>query len=249
MYGISPPEAPVDEKLLEAGRQDVKSVSVPLIVLITLMVAYLIAGTTLFCLWEDWSFEEGFYFCFVSLALIGFGDLFPGGSVIESWAARTRIIICAFYLLFGMALIAMCFNLAQDNVVRKFRRYARRLGLSGRRDRRGSKPLDPRDIIVEGGPIGGPDEIPPLTMGDLQGPLLAQAKVVIPAYYGATGRTLRRQMPNSNVDPARILISNGSLSLLSNGSTRCGNGGRRIGQDTYVVLTKDAYVLEGRRSF
>lgn len=190
MYGIIPP-ARVNEALLEEGRQEVKEVTVPIIVLTSIMVAYLVAGATLFCFWENWTFEEGFYFCFISLALIGFGDLFPGAAVIESWEARNKIIICAFYLLFGMALIAMCFNLAQEDVIKMFRKCAGRLGLgrtSGKLTRRSSRSLDPSDVILEGGPIGGPNEAPPLTVGDFQA-------VLTTAGLLAKSQSLKRIVP------------------------------------------------------
>ena len=36
---------------------------------------------------------------------------------------------CAVYLLLGMALLAMCFNLMQESVFMKIKRLGRRLGL------------------------------------------------------------------------------------------------------------------------
>jgi hypothetical protein len=45
---------------------------------IVFLFLYLAAGAGLFMLWEeDWSFFEGFYFCFVTMTTIGFGDLVP----------------------------------------------------------------------------------------------------------------------------------------------------------------------------
>ena len=34
-------------------------------------------GAVLFTIWEDWSFFDAFYFCFVTMTTIGFGDIVP----------------------------------------------------------------------------------------------------------------------------------------------------------------------------
>ena len=39
------------------------------------------------------------------------------------------LLACALYLVCGMALMAMCFNLMQEEATNKFRRLGRRLGL------------------------------------------------------------------------------------------------------------------------
>ena len=47
----------------------------------------------------------------------GFGDKFPGASVGNDKEAQEKLVITSIYLLFGMALLAMSFNLAQEEVV------------------------------------------------------------------------------------------------------------------------------------
>jgi len=77
---------------------------------------------------DDWNFLIGFYFCFITLSTIGFGDYVPGTSL-DTWAAQEKLILCALYLLIGLALLAMCFELIQEEVRLFVRSVGIRLGL------------------------------------------------------------------------------------------------------------------------
>ncbi|CAD5222422.1 unnamed protein product [Bursaphelenchus xylophilus] len=103
----------------ESVEAQLQRISVPLSLVLFTMLAYLVAGSVLFCLWEEWTFLDSFYFCYISLTTIGFGDKFPGASVGNDKKAQEKLVITSVYLLFGMALLAMCFNLAQEEVVNK----------------------------------------------------------------------------------------------------------------------------------
>ncbi|VDN91863.1 unnamed protein product [Brugia pahangi] len=103
----------------ESVEAQLQRISVPLSLVFFTMFAYLVAGSVLFCLWEGWTFLDSFYFCYISLTTIGFGDKFPGASVGNDKDAQKKLVITSVYLLFGMALLAMCFNLAQEEVVNK----------------------------------------------------------------------------------------------------------------------------------
>ena len=54
------------------------------------------------------------YFCFITLTTIGFGDLTPDQKMEDG---EKRIALCSLYLLFGIAMIAMSFNLVQEEVI------------------------------------------------------------------------------------------------------------------------------------
>lgn len=88
-------------------------------------------GGLLFSIWEaDWGYLEGSYFCFISLSTIGFGDLVPGNAVVSGQGgSQERLIICSLYLLVGLALIVMCFNLMQEEVIHKIRNCGRNIGI------------------------------------------------------------------------------------------------------------------------
>nr|CAD2177859.1 unnamed protein product [Meloidogyne enterolobii] len=106
-------------EIKENVEAQLQRISVPLSLVLLTMLAYLVTGSILFCLWEEWTFLDSFYFCYVSLTTIGFGDKFPGGSVGSNKEAQEKLVITSIYLLAGMALLAMCFNLAQEEVVNK----------------------------------------------------------------------------------------------------------------------------------
>ena len=107
----------------------VPEVRVPISVSLLVISAYVFLGAVLFTLWEkSWDYLISSYFCFVTLSTIGFGDFVPGSDV-ESWSSAEKQAICTLYLLFGMAMIAMCFNLMQQEVILKFTDLGRRMGL------------------------------------------------------------------------------------------------------------------------
>ncbi|UYV61328.1 hypothetical protein LAZ67_1004381 [Cordylochernes scorpioides] len=112
-----PPLPPPPPPCMEQPQQ------VPPILCFLVLAAYICAGAALFSFWEGWDFLDGSYFCFVTLSTIGFGDLVPGGDM------EAPLVFCAAYLLGGLSLIAMTFNLLQDHVVATVRTVSRCLGL------------------------------------------------------------------------------------------------------------------------
>ena len=107
---------------------EIQKVSVPISVSFALMVGYIAVGALLFSLCEDWEYLVASYFCFVTLSTIGFGDYVPGTSL-DASASQEKMVLCALYLVFGLALLAMCFDLMQEEAKNKFRSLGRRLGL------------------------------------------------------------------------------------------------------------------------
>ncbi|CAG9767968.1 unnamed protein product [Ceutorhynchus assimilis] len=88
------------------------NVRVPVTLCLVIVLAYICSGAMLFHRLENWSLLDGSYFCFTSLGTIGFGDLLPGQNVEE-----ISLCACSAYILTGMALVAMCFSLVQDEVM------------------------------------------------------------------------------------------------------------------------------------
>ena len=111
------------------GQVDYQTATVPFTISLSVMVSYICGGGALFMEWEKWNFLDGSYFCFISLSTTGFGDLGPGDSFDNSQSGLDlRLIFCSMYLIIGMALIAMCFNLMQEEVIAKVRKCGQVLG-------------------------------------------------------------------------------------------------------------------------
>lgn len=108
---------------------DLDKVTVPIYVSLMLIAGYIAIGALMFTLWEDdWNYLIGCYFCFITLSTIGFGDYVPGTSL-DAWDSQEKLVMCAFYLVFGLALLAMCFDLMQEEARQAFKVVGRKVGL------------------------------------------------------------------------------------------------------------------------
>ncbi|XP_022236050.1 uncharacterized protein LOC106476486, partial [Limulus polyphemus] len=129
---------PADLDLMEeeSGSEDSddgEEVTVPIWLCSAVVIGYICGGAVLFTIWEGWNFLDSSYFCFITLTTIGFGDLVPGTAVLSEDAQLT-LGLCALYLLFGMALLAMSFNLVQEEVTRSVKCVGRRIGILSEED-------------------------------------------------------------------------------------------------------------------
>lgn len=109
---------------------------IPVGIVLFLLLAYICIGAAIFSAWENWSFLDAAYFCFIALATIGFGDFVPTSfSTMKQSTESTKseylqMIACCVYLVFGLILIAMAFSLLQDEVVSRCTQLANSLGLT-----------------------------------------------------------------------------------------------------------------------
>ena len=128
-----------EDEVDENKPESLNRVSVPISLSLTVMIAYICGGAILFGELEQWGFLDGSYFCFITLTTIGFGDMVPGDSVNDSEededflglfpGVNLQFIFCSLYIIFGMAVIAMCFSLMQEKTVRGVLALGRKIGV------------------------------------------------------------------------------------------------------------------------
>jgi len=79
-----------------------------LISLVPWFFVFLVVPAIIFTYIEGWSFLDGFYYCFVTLSTIGFGD-FVAGSFEKDYIWMYKIVV-VFWIIFGLAYLAMVLN-------------------------------------------------------------------------------------------------------------------------------------------
>ncbi|XP_066147246.1 TWiK family of potassium channels protein 12 [Euwallacea fornicatus] len=94
-----------------------KKIIVPSTACLWVIFAYILTGAIMFSEWEKWDFLDSTYFCVTSLGKVGFGDLVPGADVNASnHGNQTKLIINFVYILLGLGLVAMCYNLMKEEI-------------------------------------------------------------------------------------------------------------------------------------
>nr|XP_050866296.1 uncharacterized protein LOC127071265 isoform X1 [Vespula vulgaris]XP_050866298.1 uncharacterized protein LOC127071265 isoform X1 [Vespula vulgaris] len=94
--------------------------NLPISVAIFILLGYIFIGATLYNAWEEWGFFESFYFVFISMSTIGFGDYVP---------KHPMYMMCSIiYLVFGLALTSMCINVVQVMLSDSFKQASQKIG-------------------------------------------------------------------------------------------------------------------------
>lgn len=94
-----------------------KRIIVPSTACLWVITAYIMVGTIMFAEWEKWNYLDSAYFCVTSLCKIGIGDFVPGANILDSQSGKqTKLAINFVYMLLGMGLVAMCYNLMREEV-------------------------------------------------------------------------------------------------------------------------------------
>lgn len=115
---------------IDNENKEIQEKNIPITVCLALVISYICGGAWFFSTSEEWSFLDASYFCFITLSTIGFGDLVPGRTVLSTHEdGQMTLAICALYLLFGMALLAMSLNLVKEKVLETVRIVGERIGI------------------------------------------------------------------------------------------------------------------------
>ncbi|XP_048522852.1 uncharacterized protein LOC109545522 [Dendroctonus ponderosae] len=94
--------------------------NLPISVALFILVSYIFCGAVMYMVIEKWNFFEAFYFVFISMSTIGFGDYVPRDPVF--------MIGSIIYLVFGLALMSMCINVVQAKLSDTFKQASSKIG-------------------------------------------------------------------------------------------------------------------------
>ncbi|CAB3400076.1 unnamed protein product [Caenorhabditis bovis] len=84
---------------------------IPVFMVLFVLLAYTAIGGFLFQSWEGLQYFEAFYFCFITMATVGFGDIVP--------TEQVYMFFTMAYIIFGLSLATMCIDLAGTEYIRK----------------------------------------------------------------------------------------------------------------------------------
>ncbi|XP_061914980.1 potassium channel subfamily K member 18 [Entelurus aequoreus] len=101
-----------------------EQLNVPFVLILFIVFAYILLGGGIMPLWEkDFEGLDPFYFCFITLTTIGFGDMIPSHT--------NYFLLTSLFVIAGMAIMSMAFKLSQSRLVDCYRRFFKVLMRAG----------------------------------------------------------------------------------------------------------------------
>lgn len=94
--------------------------NLPISVATLLLVSYMLLGTFCYRILEEWPLLDSFYYMFISMSTIGFGDLVPTNPI--------YMMVSMIYLIFGLALTSMFINVVQIKLSDHFKHASAKVG-------------------------------------------------------------------------------------------------------------------------
>lgn len=95
--------------------EDMDKLDVPFLLIIVFVFAYVLLVSLILPLWEtELKGFDAFYFCFITLTTIGFGDIVP--------KHPNYFMLTSLFIISGMAIMSMAFKLSQSRIVSLYRK-------------------------------------------------------------------------------------------------------------------------------
>ncbi|XP_016319065.1 potassium channel subfamily K member 18-like [Sinocyclocheilus anshuiensis] len=109
------PPTKASSKLLIGIGQEMDHFKVPLLVILLVVFAYMVVCSQILRCWEkQMDHFDAFYFTFITLTTIGFGDIVP--------EHPNYFMVTFLFIITGMAIMSMAFKLGQSQIVSFYRR-------------------------------------------------------------------------------------------------------------------------------
>lgn len=116
------PPTQKDLRLFTNIGQEMDRFNVPLLVILLMVFGYMLMCSQILRCWEDQMRPfEAFYFTFVTLTTIGFGDILP--------KHPKNFMVTFLFIIMGMAVMSMAFKLGQSKIVCCYRRFIKYLSM------------------------------------------------------------------------------------------------------------------------
>uniref|UniRef100_A0AC35TSK4 Ion channel n=1 Tax=Rhabditophanes sp. KR3021 TaxID=114890 RepID=A0AC35TSK4_9BILA len=103
------------DQLVQVGLENY--VAIPISLIIFILLGYMTIGAFLLAEWENWNVYEGFYFSFITMTTVGFGDYYP---INEKY-----FFLDLAYIIIGLAITTMCIDLVGIQYIRKIHYFGR----------------------------------------------------------------------------------------------------------------------------
>ncbi|KAL3086119.1 hypothetical protein niasHS_009689 [Heterodera schachtii] len=99
------------------------NISIPVTLVAAILLGYMSIGAVLLAKWERWPLFDGFYYSFITMTTVGFGDIVP--------AKHEFFLFDLFYIIVGLAITTMCIDLVGIEYIEKIHYFGR--AISGAR--------------------------------------------------------------------------------------------------------------------